>query len=207
MKYPEQIKTIEEFKESSLKEKGSVFTAQVYHVENEKGVIDKISSIKKKYFDASHHCFAYKLLDGTIKYSDAGEPSGTAGIRILNAIEHFDLYNQLVIVIRYFGGTKFGVGPLGKAYYNSAINTLKESNILTRYLHQRLTIVSDFEDVSHVHRILTNHNSVIEDSDYGDKAIFNCLIKPSTETKIISQLTEASKGKIVCSIKENLIYR
>jgi uncharacterized YigZ family protein len=203
---PERIRTIEEYKESSFKEKGSVFIAQVYHVENENLAIEKISSVKKEYFDASHHCFAYKLLDGSIKYSDAGEPAGTAGIRILNAIEHFVLYNQLVIVIRYFGGTKLGVGPLGKAYYNSALNTLKESNILTRYLHQRLTIVSDFENVSHVHRILTNHNSVIENSDYGDKAIFNCLIKPSTETKIISKLTEASKGKIVCTVEEDLVY-
>ncbi|MDZ7765436.1 MAG: YigZ family protein [Melioribacteraceae bacterium] len=76
---------------------------------------------KKQYYDATHNCYAYKILPESIKYLDDGEPSGTAGIRILNAIQHFDLTNLIVISTRYFGGTKLGVGPLGKAYYNSAL--------------------------------------------------------------------------------------
>ena len=70
-----------------------------------------------------------KLANGTVRYSDAGEPNGTAGLRILNAIEHFNLSNQLVIVSRIFGGVKLGVGPLGKAYYESAHKVIDKSKI------------------------------------------------------------------------------
>lgn len=207
MKYPEQIKTIKEFGEKSFKEKGSVFTAQVYYIENENEAVDKINSVKKKYFDATHHCYAYKLIDETIKYSDAGEPAGTAGIRILNAIEHFDLSNLLVIVIRYFGGTKLGVGPLGKTYYTSAFNVINESNISTLCLYQRLNITSDFENVNHIHRILSKYSSILECSLYEDKAKLDFLVRPSIITKLVSELNNAGKGKILCTEKDYLVYR
>ncbi|HDZ58800.1 MAG TPA: YigZ family protein, partial [Ignavibacteriales bacterium] len=85
MEYPEKINTIDNFFESTFKEKGSVFVSQVHHVEKKDEAEKILSRTRKKYYDATHHCFAYKLLGDTIKYSDDGEPNGTAGIRILNA--------------------------------------------------------------------------------------------------------------------------
>ena len=99
---PEQIKTIKDFRQASIKEKASEFIAIVYPVDNKETAVNKLNEIRKKYYDASHHCFAYKLKNGDEKYSDDGEPNGTAGLRILNAIEHFDLTNVLLIVVRYF---------------------------------------------------------------------------------------------------------
>ena len=96
MGFPEQIVTIDKFKEFSSKEKGSIFIGQVYHCETEDEVHNIITGVKKKYFDASHHCFAYKFLNEKFKYSDDGEPNGTAGIRILNALDHFKLLNFLI---------------------------------------------------------------------------------------------------------------
>src|ERR1035437_8880518 len=119
------IRSIEGFTEAGIKEKGSAFTGQAYFMSDSDECVKKLNKIIKQFYDATHHCYCYKLNSGEAKYSDNGEPSGTAGIRILNAIEHFDLTDILVVVIRYFGGTKLGVGPLGKAYYESALNVLK----------------------------------------------------------------------------------
>ena len=118
MNIVKSIRTIEGITEASIKEKGSVFTGKAYFMSNSQDCIAKLNEIKKEFYDATHHCYCYKLNTGEIKYSDNGEPSGTAGIRILNAIEHFILTDMLVVVIRYFGGTKLGVGPLVKLITN-----------------------------------------------------------------------------------------
>lgn len=207
MNLPQQIKTIDEFKESTLTEKKSTFIAQVYSAGSEDQVKEYLSKTKKKYYDASHHCYAYKLAGGNNRYSDAGEPSGTAGVRILNAIEHFELTNQLVIVIRFFGGVKLGVGPLGKAYYLAAHQVLNESKIITKQLFQKVTISSEFEQINIVHRILSNYNSIILNGDYQKNAKLSCLIK-SIEIDFISQkLSELSKNKIIFTPHQEFIYK
>ena len=207
MHYPEKILTVDKFAEVTFKEKKSVFTGQVYHCETENEAADILEPIKKKYYDASHHCFAYKLINEQFKYSDDGEPNGTAGIRILNAIEHFNLINVIVVIIRYYGGTKLGVGPLGKAYYTSAIDVLEEAKKLEKVLFQKVNIEADFNYTSHIHRILSNHNAIIEDSEYKERANFECFIMPSDLNKITVQLTDISKGEIKIFATEVYYYR
>jgi putative IMPACT (imprinted ancient) family translation regulator len=103
---PSEIRTIRTGDEVKFKEKGSLFISQPFSIENEQSATEILREIKKKYFDASHHCYAWRLSDGNFKSSDDGEPSGTAGLRIMNAIDHYDLTNLIVIVTRWFGGTK-----------------------------------------------------------------------------------------------------
>lgn len=207
MGYPEQIVTIDKFHEFSSKEKGSIFIGQVYHCETEDEVHDIIAGEKKKYFDASHLCFAYKFLNKKFKYSDGGEPNGTAGIRILNAIDHFKLLNVLVLIIRYFGGTKLGIGPLGKAYYSSAINVLLGAQQKTKSLHQKIIIESDFNFISHVHRLLSNYEAIITVSEYHEKVNLKCWIKPSRIVNITNQLMHLSKGKVRINPQEAIYYK
>jgi uncharacterized YigZ family protein len=207
MTYPEQIITIDSFTEESYKEKGSVFTGQVYHCESETEAANILASIRKKYYDATHHCFAYKLIDEKLKYSDDGEPNGTAGIRILNAIDHFKLINIIVVIIRYYGGTKLGVGPLGKAYYISAYNVLNKAQKLEKILYQKISIEFDFNFISHIHRILSNHGATIEKSEYEEKATFDCYIKPSELNVIKKQFTNLSKGKIKITSHKAIRYK
>jgi len=207
MNYPEKILTVDNFFEVTYKEKSSVFTGKVYHCETENEAANILGQIKKKYYDASHHCFAYKLIGEQFKYSDDGKPNGNAGIRILNAIEHFNLINVMVVIIRYYGGTKLGVGPLGKAYYTSAHNALEEAKKLKKVLFQKVIIEADFNYISHIHRILSNHNATIQNSEYKEKAIFECFIMPSELTKITFQLTDISKGKIKIVATEVNYYR
>ena len=206
MNLPFQIKTIDEFKEATLVEKKSTFIARVYPVDSEETVKVKLSEIKKKYYDASHHCFAYKFADGNFRYSDAGEPSGSAGIRILNAIEHFDLINVIIIVTRYFGGVKLGVGPLGKAYYLAAYEVLKKSSIISKQLFQKCIINSDFENISSVHRILAKKNSKILESNYDEDVKLICLINIEEIDEIAKLLREISKSKAIINPLTELIY-
>ena len=204
---PEKILTVDNFSEITYKEKSSVFIGQVYHCETENEAANILAKIKKKHYDASHHCSAYKIITEKFKYSDDGEPKGTAGIRILNAIQHFDLINVMVVIIRYYGGTKLGVGPLGKAYYTSAYNVLAEAKKLEKVLFQKVIIEADFNYISHIHRILSNHNATIENSEYKEKVIFECFIMASELTKITFQLTDISKGKIEIVATEENYYR
>ena len=203
---PEQIKTIKNFQISSLKEKGSEFLAIVYPIDSEESALDHLNEIKKKYYDATHHCYSYKLKIGETKYSDDGEPNGTAGIRILNAIEHFDLNDVLVIVVRYFGGTKLGVGPLGKAYYKASIDVLNVSDILLQTLYQKLLIEVDFNFISHVHRVINHYSAIVAESEYSNNAKFICWIKSKDQEKIDTELTNLTNGQILIKLLPALKY-
>ena len=207
MNYPENILTVDNFAEVTYKEKSSVFIGQVYHCETENEAANILEPIKKKHYDATHHCYAYKLITEQFKYSDDGEPNGSAGIRILNAIEHFNLINVIVVITRYYGGTKLGVGPLGKAYYTSAYNVLKNAKKLEKVFFQNVNIEADFSYISNIHRILSNHNAIIENSVYKEKAIFECYIMPSELSKITFQLTDISKAEIKIVATEVNCYR
>ncbi len=207
MNYPDYLITINEFAEHTLKAKGSAFTSQVYQCEADEETDEILTTVRKKYYDATHHCYAYKLLNGIFKYSDDGEPNGTAGIRIYNAIEHFELVNILVIVIRYFGGTKLGIGPLGKAYYTAASNVLSESKKIKKFLYNHIRIESAFEHTSHIHRIISKHKAIIANSEYGDYATFECLIKPAELESVKKQLIDLSKGKIKITLNKSNYYK
>lgn len=203
---PGQIKTVKDFRDFSFKEKASEFIAIVYPVDNEETAVNQLNEIRKKYFDASHQCYAFKLKSGEEKFSDDGEPKGTAGLRILNAIQHFDLSDVLLVVVRYFGGTKLGVGPLGKAYYNASIEVLNISEIRTKILFQNILIEVDFHFVSHVHRVINHYSAMIADSEYSNIAKFNCFIKPNDFELINIELTNLTGGQILIKRLPNQKY-
>jgi len=203
---PEQIKTIKDFREFSFKEKASEFIAIVYPIDNEENALTQLNEIRKKYYDASHHCFAYKLKCSEEKYSDDGEPKGTAGIRILNAIQHFDLRDVMLVVVRYFGGTKLGVGPLGKAYYNASIEVLEKAEIQSKNLFQKIEIEVDFVFISQIHRIINQFSAIISDSQFTNKANFKCFVKPNDFEKINIELTNLTNGQILITQKPDFKY-
>ena len=206
MKLPDQIKTIEKFSQRTYKEKGSDFVARVYHLEHESEIFETLNKLKKKHYDATHHCYGYKLLNGKIKYSDDGEPAGSAGIRIIKAIEHFELVNQLLVVTRYFGGTKLGVGPLGKAYYSAAYNVLEQSDIEVKTLYYTVYFTSNFNNISHLHRIIEQNNSKIENSVYRENVRLKCFVQPSKLENITAELNDACRGKIIITKTEESFY-
>lgn len=175
-KLPSIIKTLESESEFRLKEKGSSFLSISKPAESEEEANTFLNSIQKKYYDATHHCYSYKLVDGQFKYSDDGEPGGTAGIRIYNAQNHFELTNLVTIVVRYFGGTKLGVGPLGKAYYEASFQNLNSSLRIEKQLYQHADIRYRFDQSKTAHHIIAKYSALIRHSLYAPSPIIQCLI-------------------------------
>lgn len=189
----EQYITIDGFKESRFKEKGSLFISQVYPVSTDEEAINILKEIKKKFYDATHHCSGWKLLNG-FKYSDDGEPNGTAGIRILNAIEHFNLVNVMVVVIRYYGGVKLGVGPLGKAYYYGAELVLGDTVKIEKHYFEEITLSFAYYYVSQVHQLLEKCEAKITNSEFDTGVKMTFLIKPKFLEQLETKMTALSKG-------------
>ncbi|MGE5430882.1 MAG: IMPACT family protein [Syntrophomonadaceae bacterium] len=206
MQFPEEFLTIKEFSESKFKEKGSLFIGQCYPAGSEDEAMAHLEATRKKYYDATHHCYAYSLANSETKYSDAGEPTGTAGIRILNAIQHFSLNNLIVVSIRYFGGTKLGVGPLGKAYYNSAFTALENAQVIKKTCYKKILITSDFQLISHVHHALSKVTSKILNTYYEDKVSLECLVTPIGLPRLINFFNETLSGKVQILDKNEYIY-
>ena len=192
--------------ESIYKEKGSEFIAKAFPVKSDSDVLAYLEETKKQYYSASHHCYAFRLKDDSFRYSDAGEPNGTAGIRILNAIDHFELKDILVIVIRYFGGIKLGVGHLGKAYYKSVELLLNGCSFQEERPFRKVTIICEFSYISLIHRELSIHSSLIEKIEYGEKVKFTSLIPSENVEKCIRELNDSGKGKISLITEPELIY-
>ncbi|MCF6170395.1 MAG: YigZ family protein [Bacteroidales bacterium] len=138
------------------KEKGSKFIAKVFHAETEEEIKMLISSVKKEYHDARHHCFAYRINPEKEQFrsSDDGEPSGTAGKPILNQLLSFELFNVLVVVVRYFGGTKLGVSGLINAYKSATRDALNHSTIVTRFITRELNLSFPYPLMNNVMRIV-----------------------------------------------------
>ena len=142
------------------KEKGSKFIGYAFHVTNEDEVKEKLEEIKKKHHDARHWCYAYRLgFDGlTYRVNDDGEPSNTAGQPIYGQLLSYEVTNVLLIVVRYFGGVKLGVGGLIKAYRTSAEQTLLEANIEEKTIKKEFTIISSYEHVDKIMRLIKTYD-------------------------------------------------
>ena len=144
-----EYKTI---KENSyvLEVKKSKFIAHGFCVNEALDCKRIISKIKKKYHDAKHNVYAFVLLDGTVRSSDDKEPSGTAGIQILNAINNNNLKNTLIIVTRYFGGILLGTGGLSRAYYSAADLLIKNSEIIKKFISDVVNMEFDYKDYNKI---------------------------------------------------------
>ncbi len=200
-----KILTIKEFCESKYKEKSSLFIAQAYPLSYPEETADLLNSVKKKFYDATHHCYAYRF-NNSVKYSDDGEPSGTAGVRILNAIDHFSLNHILLIVIRYFGGVKLGVGPLGKAYYTSAVQALETCRMIEKIGHYQCKISVGFSFMSGVHKILNNVEAKLFSCEYENNADFTVMIKPDKIEDFQRELQNLTAGKFDFSCGKEIIF-
>jgi len=151
--------TIQPIENIIIKEKKSKFIGFAYPIESETEVKERIKIIKKEHPKATHHCYAYKLgLDeNNFRANDDGEPTGTAGKPILNQINSFNITNCLVIIVRYFGGTKLGVSGLIDAYKNCAKETLSSTEIIVREIRNVIYFEADFELSNLIFDFLNKH--------------------------------------------------
>jgi len=157
------------------KEKGSRFVGYCYIVKTEQEVKKKIEIIKKKEKSANHYCFAYLLnYDKSIcKFSDDGEPSYTAGKPILGQIKSHDLTNILIIVVRYFGGTKLGIPGLIRSYKNTTINAINNTEIVTKNIQEEYELFFKYSYLEGVMKQIKKWELVILENNFN----LDCRIK------------------------------
>jgi len=198
------IKTIITISESQFKEKGSLFLGMAFPVSNTEETSNILTDLWKKYYNSTHICYAYKIYPKSIKYSDDGEPSGTAGIRLLNAIKHFDLTNLFLVSIRYYGGTKLGVGLLGKTYYNSGIITLEQAKITEKKEYSSIELKFNYDYLSMVHYLIKKFNAIIYGDNSGEQIELKIKLLSEVTDDLIKEINEKSNNRIEISIsKEN----
>jgi uncharacterized YigZ family protein len=175
-------KTISQPSEEILfKEKSSKFFGYAFPINNEDEVKEALELLKKKHNSARHFCYAYQLGTETISYrvNDDGEPNNSAGMPIYGQIQSFDVTNVLVVVIRYFGGVKLGVGGLISAYKTAAQMTFEVSDIIEKTIDVHFIISFDYKDMNKVMRIIKEKNLEM----VSQKMEMSCEIEISTRKK------------------------
>lgn len=184
------FRTIVEPSDGIFKESGSKFLAFAYPVQSEAEIKAKMEFVKKKYFDATHHCFAWMLGPNQERFRafDDGEPNHSAGDPILGQIRSRKLTNILVVVVRYFGGTKLGVGGLIQAYKSAADAALTQATITERSVERIYTLMFPYQQTSEMMRLLKSFEAKPLEQRYGEACELQVPIKLREASEFEGQL-------------------
>ena len=180
----EEFKTILERGTAEIEEKKSRFIADIFYIENSKQAEEKIKEVKKKYFDAKHHCYAYRVIENNAikeKQSDDGEPSGTAGAPMLNILNKNGFANVLIVVTRYFGGTLLGTGGLIRAYSEATLKVINESKIVKQKMGYEMKVVIPYKELEKFKYYCNKKNIYIKNLIYESNII--CVVEINNEEK------------------------
>jgi uncharacterized YigZ family protein len=194
----EKYFTIEKSVESIYKEKGSKFLSFLYPVSSVDDVKEYLTQLKKKYYDATHHCYAYIIGydKETFRMNDDGEPSSTAGKPIYGQLQSNDLTNVLLVVVRYFGGTKLGVSGLIKAYKESSAECIALAQIVEKQVKNKYNIYFAYEDMNVVMNILKQNNAEQKNQIFDLNCQIEVLIDKRNTTKFESSIPPVSTIRI-----------
>ena len=169
----------------------SEFLGIAFPIASDDEFFAELERVQKKHFDATHHCWAFRLFaESRSRSSDAGEPSGTAGKPILAAIEGADIHDVGVIVVRWYGGIKLGTGGLSRAYRDTAAETLRNATLLDRYVYERIVVVVPFDAMSNVYRMVDPPNVVLVEQQYGEENRFVFDVRASFSAAFRARLVE-----------------
>lgn len=173
--------------ETLFKEKGSKFYGYAFPVKDEETIKDTLEEIKARHHSARHWCYAWQLGTEKTRYraNDDGEPSNSAGMPIYGQIQSFELTNVLVIVVRYFGGTKLGVGGLIQAYKTSAQLALEASEIIEKTIDTHFLIEFEYKDMSHVMRVIKEKNLNLLHQEMGMSCRLEISVRKSEANLVI----------------------
>ena len=195
----DEYKTIDGYHRSEIKIKGSRFIASVDFTDctaKAEGFINRIGS---EFHDATHNCFAYRIgvgKDLSERYNDDREPSGTAGLPVLNALKSSGLTNITAVVTRYFGGTKLGTGNLARAYAGAVIEAIHADNIVSKIMTDEITFIAPAGAVSSVYRNLSIFNGKMVNETYIPDGKFKVRLRLSNIGPFKESLIEATNGKV-----------
>ncbi|MDP4280649.1 MAG: YigZ family protein [Bacteroidota bacterium] len=182
--------TLASVSQSSYRDRASKFYGFAYPVTTEDEVKEILASIRKKYHDANHYCYAYRLGydNPAIRMNDDGEPSGSAGKPIYGQILSKDITNVLIVVVRYFGGTKLGIPGLIQAFRTAAREAIESNTIVTRTLDETHTILFPYPVLSQVMKIIKEDSASILNQKFDQQCSITFTIRKSLSGKILGRL-------------------
>ena len=182
--------TIAEPAEAIYKERSSKFLTYAYPVESEEEIKPLLDALRKQYYDATHHCYAYRLgaHGETFRANDDGEPSGTAGKPILGQLLSANLTNCLVVVVRYFGGTKLGVSGLIQAYKESTAEVIAVSKIIEKTVDSIIKINFDYISMNGVMRVIKEMSPRIDEQVFDNLCSMTLRIRESEAEQLKAKL-------------------
>lgn len=186
-------------------EKKSRFIANVKAVKSEDEAIEFINEIKKKYWDARHNCIAYVVND-IQRFSDDGEPSGTAGKPILDVITGRELTNAVIVVTRYFGGVLLGTGGLVRAYQKASIEALEDAVIAEKKQGKKFSIITDYTGLGKIQYIAANEGVNIMDTQYTDNVNIIIVCDSEKYEVFTKKVIEATAGKANITTAEDVVF-
>ena len=203
------MKTVYAGGEGEIVEKKSRFIATVRPVSSEEEAVAFINEMKKKYWDARHNCFAFVIGSNNEiqRFSDDGEPQGTAGKPILETLLNENLHNTLIVVTRYFGGTLLGTGGLVRAYGQSSKEGIRNSVIqkVCEGISFKLTV--DYNSIGKIKYIMGQMGITDAQEEYGQNVVLSILMKKDEYNEFNTKVTDATGGKAVFEDEEDREYR
>ena len=183
-------------------------TCFMRNIENEEDALYYINETKKKYWDARHHCYAYIIGNNNEikRFSDDGEPSGTAGKPILDVLDKSGIANCLIIVTRYFGGTLLGTGGLIRAYSEAAKSGIEASGIMEVKKGIQAQIDADYNSFGKIQYMCMERNIIITDTEYGENVHINMIIEESEYAHFQKAVADAFAGRLGIIKNDNVIF-
>lgn len=187
-------------------EKKSRFIAAVYSISSEEEAASYVEAARKKYWDARHNCYAFVIGDNNeiMRFSDDGEPSGTAGKPILEVIVGRGIHNCLIVVTRYFGGTLLGTGGLVRAYQKSSLDALCNSSIAVRTKGSRITVRTDYNSAGKLQYAAQKNEWMLENIIYEADVRLVLAVPEKMCERVIKEITEITSGKAQINEEKNI---
>ena len=193
---PELYTTLAGEGSDEFEEKRSIFIGHAKHITSEDEAMEFIKAKKKEYSDATHNCWAYLLKGGIVaRYSDDGEPQGTAGVPMLEAIRKSGVEDCVVVVTRYFGGILLGAGGLVRAYSHGTSVALAAAKVVTYEKYTEMKLDCSYSDYQKYAVILPTFGAIIDDTDFSDKVVIRFAVKETVTERLALKITEMSGGR------------
>lgn len=185
--------------EAASRERSSKFLAYAYPVQSEEQIRILLDALRRKYYDATHHCYAWRLgpVGAAFRANDDGEPSGTAGKPILGQLLSHDLTDCLVVVVRYFGGTKLGVAGLIAAYREAAAEAIGAAEVVERTVDRAVRVDFPYVAMNDLMRVIKEEQPRIEEQRFDNLCTMRLSIRESRAEALIEKLKKAG-GSVAC---------
>jgi len=189
--------------ETEFIERRSRFIGRIWLTETEEEAVAHIKKMREQHWDATHNVYAYIIRDGATRYSDDGEPQGTAGMPVLEVLRRENLFNVCCVVTRYFGGILLGAGGLVRAYAHSAKLAVDAAGISIKRVWTNVDIPVPYNLFERVKIELGNFDGVITDVEYSANVLIHAIIPEAAAEEFIKRIMDISAGKTSVEIKGN----